>query len=129
MNPVVIAAARRTPIGSLNGALTPLQASELGAAAIEAALADSGIAREEVDETILGQVLTAGAGMNPARQASRKAGLPDTAPAALVNQVCGSGLRAVALAAQQIMTGSAAIVVTPSPFLQQGLSQFRPDIR
>jgi acetyl-CoA C-acetyltransferase len=108
---VVIAAARRTPIGTLKGALSPLAAYELGATAIRAALADAGVAPDEVDETILGQVLTAGQGMNPARQAARLAGLPDAAPAALVNQVCGSGLRAVVLALQQIQTGSAAIVV------------------
>ena len=107
----VIVAARRTPIGSLGGVFAPLAGHELGAVAIRAALADAGIAPEAVDETILGQVLTAGAGMNPARQAARHAGLPDAAPAALVNQVCGSGLRAVVLAHQQIQTGSAAIVV------------------
>jgi acetyl-CoA C-acetyltransferase len=108
---VVIASARRTPIGTLNGVLSPLAAHELGSIAIGAALADAGLAPEEVDEIILGQVLTAGQGMNPARQAARRAGLPDAAPAALVNQVCGSGLRAVALAAQQIQTGMAEIVV------------------
>ena len=109
---VVIASARRTPIGSLGGALAPLAAHELGTTAIKAALTDAGISAEEVDETILGQVLTAGAGMNPARQASRAAGLPDSSPSALVNQVCGSGLRAVALASQQIATGMARIVAT-----------------
>ncbi len=108
---IVIAAARRTPIGSLNGALSSLAAHELGAIAIRAALADAAVAADEISETILGQVLTAGQGMNPGRQAARRAGLPDAAPAALVNQVCGSGLRAVALAAQQIMTGAAEIVV------------------
>ncbi|WP_374621606.1 acetyl-CoA C-acetyltransferase [Devosia sp.] len=108
---VVIVSARRTPIGSLGGALSPVLAHELGAAAIAAAVTDAGISAGEVDEVILGQVLAAGHGMNPARQASRLAGLPDSTPAALVNQVCGSGLRAVALAAQQIQTGSARIVV------------------
>jgi acetyl-CoA C-acetyltransferase len=107
----VIVAARRTPIGSLNGALTPLSGHELGAVAIRAAINDAGIAPDEVEETILGQVLTGGQGMNAARQAARLAGLPDAAPAALVNQVCGSGLRAVVLAHQQILTGSAGIVV------------------
>ena len=111
MRNVVIVAARRTPIGTLNGGLSALAAHELGAVAIRAAVADAGIAAHEVDETLLGQVLTAGQGMNPARQAARAAGLPDAAPAATINQVCGSGLRAVALAAQQIMTGSADIVV------------------
>lgn len=111
MPATVIVAARRTPIGSLNGALTPLLGHELGAIAIKAAIADGGIAPDEVEETILGQVLTGGQGMNPARQAARRAGISDAAPAALVNQVCGSGLRAVALAHQQITTGSASIVV------------------
>ncbi|RYE08658.1 MAG: acetyl-CoA C-acetyltransferase [Hyphomicrobiales bacterium] len=111
MRNVVIVAARRTPIGSLNGGLSTLAAHELGAVAIKAAVADAGIDANEISETILGQVLTAGAGMNPARQAARAAGLPDAAPAALVNQVCGSGLRAVALGAQQIMTGSAEMVI------------------
>ena len=109
---VVIVSARRTPIGSLGGVLSPLPAHELGAVAIRAALADARVEADAIDETILGQVLTAGAGMNPARQAARKAGLPDAAPAALVNQVCGSGLRAVAMASQQIATGVAQIVVT-----------------
>ena len=111
MRNVVIVAARRTPIGTLNGGLSALAAHELGAVAIRAAIADAGVAAHDVDETLLGQVLTAGQGMNPARQAARAAGLPDAAPAATINQVCGSGLRAVALAAQQIMTGSADIVV------------------
>ena len=108
---IVIVAARRTPIGSLNGGLAPLAAHELGAVAIRAALADAQVTGDEVDETLLGQVLTAGAGMNPARQAARAAGIADRAPAALINQVCGSGLRAVALASQQIATGLAEIVV------------------
>jgi acetyl-CoA C-acetyltransferase len=107
----VIVAARRTPIGSLGGALASLAAHELGAIAIKAALESAGLSADAVDETILGQVLTAGAGMNPGRQAARRAGLADTAPAALVNQVCGSGLRAVILAHQQIQTGSASIVI------------------
>ena len=108
---IVIAAARRTPIGSLNGVLSPLTGHELGAIAIKAALADAQLAPQDIDEVVLGQVLTGGHGMNPARQASRGAGVPDAAPAALVNQVCGSGLRAVALAAQQIQTGGASIVI------------------
>jgi acetyl-CoA C-acetyltransferase len=107
---IVIVAARRTPIGTLNGALAALAAHELGALAIKATLADAAVDPADVDETILGQVLTAGLGMNPARQAARLAGLPDAAPAASVNQVCGSGLRAVALALQQLQTGSATIV-------------------
>ncbi|MBI4922243.1 MAG: acetyl-CoA C-acetyltransferase [Devosia nanyangense] len=108
---IVIVAARRTPIGALGGALSSLAAHELGAVAIRAALGDAGLDPSHIDETVFGQVLTAGQGMNPARQAARLAGLPDTAPAALVSQVCGSGLRAVALAMQQIATGSAGIVL------------------
>lgn len=107
----VVVAARRTPIGSLNGALSALPGHELGAVAIRAALADATLSADDVDETILGQVLTGGQGMNPARQAARKAGLPDRAPAAIVNQVCGSGLRAIILAHQQIATGSSQVVV------------------
>jgi acetyl-CoA C-acetyltransferase len=108
---IVIASAARTPIGSFSGAFATVEAHELGAVAIEAALARAGISGEEVSELIFGQVLTAGKGQNPARQASRAAGITDSAPAWLINQVCGSGLRTVALAAQQIMTGSADIVV------------------
>lgn len=108
---IVIVAAKRTPIGSFNGVFTPLQAHELGAIAIKAALSDAGLSGSDVSETILGQVLTGGVGMNPARQASRAAGIDDAAPAMTINQVCGSGLRAVALAAQQIQTGGADIVV------------------
>ncbi|MDR3472015.1 MAG: acetyl-CoA C-acetyltransferase [Devosia sp.] len=111
MPSVVIVSARRTPIGSLNGTLAPLAGHELGAIAIRAAVADAGIDPADIDEGIIGQVLTGGQGMNPARQATRGAGLPDAAPAAVVNQVCGSGLRAVALALQQIQTGAARIVV------------------
>lgn len=107
----VIVAARRTPIGGLGGALASLRAQDLGAEAIKATLNDAGIDQSEVDEVIFGQVLTAGQGMNPARQASRAAGIPDTAPASLVNQVCGSGLRSIVYAHQQIVTGSATIVV------------------
>lgn len=107
----VIVSARRTPIGSLNGALAPLPGHALGAIAIRAVLSDAGVPPEAVDETVLGQVLTGGQGMNPARQAARMAGIADSAPAALVNQVCGSGLRAVVLAHQQIATDSATIVV------------------
>ncbi len=110
MRSVVIVAARRTPIGSLNGAISALPAHELGALAIRAALVDAALSAGEVSETVLGQVLTAGQGMNPARQAARAAGLPDSAPATTINQVCGSGLRAVAIAAQQIMTDCADIV-------------------
>eukprot|EP01035_Chromulina_nebulosa_P029696 gene29696-39385_t len=111
MQDIVITAARRTPVGSFLGAFAATPAHELGRIAIEAALAQAGVTGEEVSEVILGQVLTAGQGQNPARQASMAAGVPKEIPAWGVNQVCGSGLRAVALAAQAVATGDARIVV------------------
>src|ERR1044072_2842533 len=108
---IVIASAARTPVGSFNGALASLPAHELGKIAIKAALDRAGLQPGDVNEVILGQVLTAGQGQNPARQASIAAGIPVDSPAWGVNQVCGSGLRAVALAAQQIQSGAATIVV------------------
>jgi acetyl-CoA C-acetyltransferase len=108
---IVIASAARTPIGSFSGAFATVEAHELGRTAIVEALIRAGVSGDDVSELIFGQVLTAGKGQNPARQASRAAGISDNAPAWLINQVCGSGLRTVALAAQQIMTGSADIVV------------------
>lgn len=108
---IYIVAACRTPIGRLNGALAMVPAHELGAVAIRACLERAGVDAARVDECILGQVLTAGAGMNPARQAARAAGIPDAASAFGVNQVCGSGLRAVALAFQQLRCGDANIIV------------------
>ncbi|MDQ2878864.1 MAG: acetyl-CoA C-acetyltransferase [Pseudomonadota bacterium] len=111
MDDIVITAAKRTPVGSFLGAFAATPAHELGRIAIEAALAQAGVAGEDVSEVILGQVLTAGQGQNPARQASMAAGVPKEVPAWGVNQVCGSGLRAVALAAQAVATGDARIVV------------------
>jgi len=111
MTDVVITAAKRTPVGSFLGAFGATPAHELGRVAIEAALEQAGVAPEEVSEVILGQVLTAGQGQNPARQASMAAGIPKEVPAWGVNQVCGSGLRAVALASQAIQTGDATVVV------------------
>ncbi|MDB5578692.1 MAG: acetyl-CoA acetyltransferase [Bradyrhizobium sp.] len=111
MQDIVITAAKRTPVGSFLGAFANTPAHELGRIAIEAALAQAGVSGDEVSEVILGQVLTAGQGQNPARQASMAAGLPKEIPAWGVNQVCGSGLRAVALAAQAVATGDARIVV------------------
>ena len=108
---IVITAAKRTPVGSFLGAFAATPAHELGRIAIEAALAQAGVAGEDVSEVILGQVLTAAQGQNPARQASMAAGIPKEIPAWGVNQVCGSGLRAVALAYQAIATGDATIVV------------------
>ena len=111
MQDIVIASAARTPVGSFNGAFASLSAHALGTVAIQAALARAGVAASEVDEVIMGQILAAGAGQNPARQAAIAAGIPAEATAFGINQLCGSGLRAVALAAQQIATGDAAIVV------------------
>lgn len=111
MTDVVITAAKRTPVGSFLGSFGGTPAHELGRVAIEAALAQAGVAPEDVSEVILGQVLTAAQGQNPARQASMGAGIPKEVPAWGVNQVCGSGLRAVALASQAIQTGDATIVV------------------
>jgi acetyl-CoA C-acetyltransferase len=120
MSDVVIVSAARTPVGSFNGALSSLPASELGKVAIEAAISRAGLQPGDVDEVILGQVLQAGAGQGPARQASVKAGIPVESPAWSLNQLCGSGLRAVALAAQQIATGDAAVVVAGG---QESMSQ------
>ena len=111
MTDIVITAAKRTPVGSFNGAFASVPAHELGRVAIEAAMAQAGIGGEDVSEVILGQVLTAAQGQNPARQASMGAGVPKDVPAWGVNQVCGSGLRAVALAYQAIASGDAKIVV------------------
>ncbi|MEM8759981.1 MAG: acetyl-CoA C-acetyltransferase [Pseudomonadota bacterium] len=111
MTNVVIASAQRTPVGSFNGAFASLAAHELGVVAIKAALEHAGVEASEVGETILGQVLTAAQGQNPARQAHIHAGLPEGSAAWSINQVCGSGLRAVALGAQHIQLGDAGIVV------------------
>jgi acetyl-CoA C-acetyltransferase len=108
---VVIASAARTAVGSFNGAFGTVPAHELGAAAVKGALERANVSPEEVDEVILGQVLQAGEGQNPARQAAMKAGVPKEATAWSVNQLCGSGLRAVALGMQQIALGDANIIV------------------
>lgn len=110
MTNVVIASAARTAVGSFGGAFANTPAQNLGSAVLEAVVARAGIDKSEVSETILGQVLTAGQGQNPARQAHVNAGLPIESSAWSINQVCGSGLRAVALAAQHIQLGDAAIV-------------------
>jgi acetyl-CoA C-acetyltransferase len=120
MTDIVIAAAARTPVGSFNGGLSSLPAHELGAIAIRAVLERAGVAADEVDEVILGQVLQAGAGQGPARQAAVNAGVPIESPAWSLNQLCGSGLRAVALAYQQIAQGDAQIVVAGG---QESMSQ------
>src|SRR3954468_9426388 len=120
MSDIVIVSAARTPVGSFNGALSGLPAHELGKIAIQAAVERAGIAASEVDEVIMGQVLQAGAGQGPARQAAVNAGVPVESPAWSLNQLCGSGLRAVALAAQQISDGSADIVIAGG---QESMSQ------
>ena len=111
MKEVVIVAAKRTPVGSFQGALATVPAVELGATVIRQLLADTGVTPAEVDEVILGQVLTAGAGQNPARQSSITAGLPPSVPAMTVNKVCGSGLKALHLATQAIRCGDADVII------------------
>ena len=120
MDDIVIVSAARTPVGSFNGALGSVPAHVLGEVAIRAALERAGVAAEEVDEVILGQVLTAGQGQNPARQAAIAAGIPQERTAFGINQVCGSGLRAVSLAAQQIMSGQSTVVLAGG---QESMSQ------
>jgi acetyl-CoA C-acetyltransferase len=117
---IVIVSAVRTPVGSFNGALSVLPAHDLGKIVIKAAIARAGVAPADVEEVIMGQVLQAGAGQGPARQAAINAGVPVESPAWSVNQLCGSGLRAVALAAQQIAAGDAGVVVAGG---QESMSQ------
>src|SRR5690349_10546794 len=117
---VVIVGAARTPVGSFNGALSSLPAHELGKIALEAAIQRAGVEPREISEAILGQILTAGQGQNPARQASIAAGIPVAVPAWGVNQLCGSGLRAVALGYQAIVNGDSDIVVAGG---QESMSQ------
>ena len=111
MTDVVIVAATRTAIGSFGGTLASLSAVELGATVIQALITKTGIPADSVDEVLMGQVLCAGAGQNPARQASIKAGLPASVPAMTINKVCGSGLKAVHLAAQAIACGDADVII------------------
>lgn len=120
MQDVVIVAAKRTAIGSFLGTLADIPAHKLGAHVIKTVLADAGVAPTEVDEVVLGQILTAGTGQNPARQAAIEAGIPVEKTAYGINQLCGSGLRAVALAAQAVALGDAKIVVAGG---QESMSQ------
>jgi acetyl-CoA C-acetyltransferase len=120
MSEIVIASAARTPVGSFNGALSSVPAHYLGQVAIQAALGRSGVEPSEVSEVIMGQILTAGQGQNPARQASVNAGVPVEVPAWSVNQLCGSGLRSVALGYQAIRQGDSRIVVAGG---QESMSQ------
>ncbi|WP_425058319.1 Acetyl-CoA acetyltransferase [Sporomusa carbonis] len=131
MREVVIVSAVRTAIGSFNGSLAPFSAAELGAKVISEAISRAGIAKDSIDEVIFGNVLQAGLGQNPARQAAVKAGLPHEVPAYTVNKVCGSGLKTVALAAQAIMAGDADIIVaggmesmTNAPYLLDAKSRW-----
>jgi acetyl-CoA C-acetyltransferase len=111
MEDIVIVSAARTAVGSFNGVFATTPAHVLGTFALKAAIERAGLSPEDIDEAILGQVLTAAQGQNPARQAAHAAGIPDSKTAFGINQVCGSGLRAVALAAQQIRTGESDIVI------------------
>jgi acetyl-CoA C-acetyltransferase len=120
MTDVVIAGAARTPVGAFNGGLSSVPASYLGTVAIKEALSRAKVDPTEVDEAILGQILTAGAGQNPARQAALGAGIPAEKTAYQINQLCGSGLRTVALGYQAIQLGDAGIVVTGG---QESMSQ------
>ncbi|HKH80919.1 MAG TPA: acetyl-CoA C-acetyltransferase [Methylovirgula sp.] len=117
---IVIVGAARTAVGSFNGAFANTPAHELGAVALTAALERAKLAKDEVDEVILGQILTAGEGQNPARQAAMKAGIPQEKTAWSLNQVCGSGLRAVALGLQQIANGDAKVIAAGG---QESMSQ------
>lgn len=111
MQDVVIVAARRTPTGTFGGSLAGIPASDLGALVIKDILSGTGVAPDQVDEVLLGQVLTAGTGQNPARQAAINAGLPHAVPAMTINKLCGSGLKALHLGAQAIMCGDASVVI------------------
>ena len=120
MSDIVIASAARTPVGTFNGSFADISASTLGTVAIKAALGRASVAPEDVSEVIMGQILTAGAGQNPARQAAMEAGLPVEVPAYGVNQLCGSGLKTVALGFQAITSGDASVVVAGG---QESMSQ------
>jgi acetyl-CoA C-acetyltransferase len=120
MTDVVIVAAARTPVGSFNGSLATLSAAQQGALAIKGVLTRSGIDPASVSEVLMGQVLTAGVGQNPARQSTIKAGLPDTCPAMTINMVCGSGLRTLQMGAQAIIAGDSEIVIAGG---QESMSQ------
>ncbi|MGA2963144.1 MAG: beta-ketoacyl synthase N-terminal-like domain-containing protein, partial [Candidatus Korobacteraceae bacterium] len=127
MTDIVIVSATRTAVGKFGGSLAKIPAPELGALAIRCALQRAKLDSAQVGEVIMGQVLTAGLGQNPARQAAIKAGLPVTVPAMTINKVCGSGLKAVMLAAEAIMVGDSEIVVaggqenmSATPHLLQG---------
>jgi acetyl-CoA C-acetyltransferase len=120
MSQVAIVAAKRTAVGNFGGTLASVSADELGATVIRQLLADTGLTADQVSEVILGQVLTAGQGQNPARKATINAGLPETCPAMTINKVCGSGLKAVSLGVQAILLGDAEVVIAGG---QENMSQ------
>ncbi len=120
MRDVVIVAAKRTAVGSFGGGLSSLRADQLGSAVIRALLEESGVAADQVNEVVLGQVLAAGCGQNPARQASINAGIPASVPAMTINKVCGSGLKAVHMAVQAIRCGDAELMIAGG---QESMSQ------
>ncbi len=120
MRDVVIVAAKRTAVGAFGGGLASLRADELGTAVIKALLEESGVAGDQVNEVLLGQVLTAGVGQNPARQSAFNAGLPASVPAMTINKVCGSGLKAVHMAVQAIRCGDAELIIAGG---QESMSQ------
>jgi acetyl-CoA C-acetyltransferase len=120
MSQVAIVAAKRTAVGNFAGSLASVSADELGATVIRQLLADTGLSADQVSEVILGQVLTAGQGQNPARKATINAGLPETCPAMTINKVCGSGLKAVSLGVQAILLGDAEVVIAGG---QENMSQ------
>jgi len=120
MRDVVIVAAKRTAVGSFGGGLSSLRADQLGSAVIKALLEETGVPAEQINEVVLGQVLTAGCGQNPARQASINAGIPASVPAMTINKVCGSGLKAVHMAVQAIRTGDAELMIAGG---QESMSQ------
>jgi acetyl-CoA C-acetyltransferase len=126
---VVLAGAVRTAIGTFGGSFAETPATQLGAAVIAEAIKRAGVQPEQVDEVIMGNVLSAGLGMNPARQAAIAAGIPDTVPATSVNKVCGSGLKTVALAAQAIMLGDAEVVVAGGMESMSGAPYLLPKAR
>lgn len=111
MRDVVIVAAKRTAIGTFGGGLASLRADQLGTAVIKAILEETGVAGDQINEVVLGQVLAAGCGQNPARQSSINAGIPASVPAMTINKVCGSGLKAVHMAVQAIRCGDAELMI------------------
>ena len=111
MNDIVITSAKRSPIGKFMGSLSGFSAAELGSMAINSILSDTGVPKDKIDQVIMGQVLTGGSGQNPARQASMLSNLPEKVSALTINQVCGSGLRSISIAAQSIKFNESNIII------------------